>query len=208
MIAIRGAGSRIVSQLVPLLPSDEIPRCVGRQERMPTDAERYLFCSGLLRAKSVDEQTPTEIEEGNRVNLWQVTDDCERILSLNDKARICVIGSESAYRGSYDGVYARAKRSLHEYVESKALKPDQQLVCISPDPIEDAGQHTRRQDQWRCDIRRKAHPKQRFLKAPEVARLIHFVLYQDHGYLTGVVLRLNGGEHIKPAPWNDGWSNR
>lgn len=193
MLAIRGAGSTIVAALAPIV-FDECLH-VSRDADMPLSAERYLFCAGLLRGKSVAEQTPAEIEEGLNVNLWQITRDCELILSANDTARICVIGSESAYRGSYDGVYATAKKALHEYVEHRRIKPTQQLVCVSPTVIADAGQNARREDEWRVTQRKERHPKKRFLSSSEVARLIHFILYQDDGYLTNVVIRLNGGEH-------------
>jgi NAD(P)-dependent dehydrogenase (short-subunit alcohol dehydrogenase family) len=193
LIAVRGGGSAIVKALRPMVTEWLVVQPRGHD--MPICADRFLFCAGVLRSKSRDEQTDAEIEEGYRVNLWQVTDDCERILSENDKARICVIGSESAYTGSFDGVYADAKRSLHRYVEQKKLKPGQQIVCISPGPIEDCGQFTRRLDTWRTDERMARHPQKRFLKAIEVARLVHFVLYVDEGYLSNVVIRLNGGEH-------------
>jgi len=193
MIAIRGAGSQIAVEFCRLMADK--PLFIPRDEPMPVTAHRYLFCAGLLRPKSPAEQTRDEIDEGYRVNLWQVTDDCERIFSANERARVCVIGSESAYRGSYDGVYSDAKRLLHQYVEHKRLQPEQQLVCISPGPIEDAGQCARRDDQWRVDDRRQRHPKRRLLKAAEVAKLVHFLLYQDAGYISGVVIRMNGGEH-------------
>jgi NAD(P)-dependent dehydrogenase (short-subunit alcohol dehydrogenase family) len=194
---VRGGGSAIVAALYGLLNEQiySVPRDVAIDQKIALDNDRFLFCAGVLRPKSIDEQTDAELEEGYRVNLWQVTDDCERILSANDKARICVIGSESAYNGSYDGVYADAKRSVHGYVERKQLKPGQQIVCISPGPIEDCGQFIRRLDTWRTDERRARHPQKRFLKAIEVARLVHFVLYVDDGYLSNVVIRLNGGEH-------------
>lgn len=191
MIAIRGAGSRIAHEFRKFDTIVGVPR----NEDVPTNIERYLFCAGLLRAKQASEQTGPEREEGYRVNLWQVTDDCERILSANDKARICVIGSESGFVGSYDAVYAHAKHSLHAYVERKKLKPGQQLVCIAPGVIEDCGMATRRCDTWRLDERKARHPQRRFLRAAEVARLAHYVLYVDEGYLTNVVLRMNGGEH-------------
>lgn len=193
MIAVRGAGSRIAEELDKLIDDPMLP--VKRHQDMPTNADRYLFCAGLLRGKRAEDQTAAEIEEGRRVNLWQITDDCERILSANPKARICVIGSESAYRGSYDGIYAASKLALHEYVERKRLKPGQQLVCISPGVIEDCAMVTGRCDTWRLDERRERHPQKRFLKAAEVAKLVHFVLYEDAGYLSNVVVRLNGGEH-------------
>lgn len=192
MIAIRGAGSKIVQELYNIAQDQFVG--VDRNKVMPV-ADRYLFCAGLLRPKSRDEQTDSELEEGYRVNLWQVTDDCDRIFSAQEKARVCVIGSESAYTGSFDGVYADAKRSLHRYVEQKKLKPGQQIVCISPGVIEDCGMALRRCDTWRLDERKARHPQKRFLKAIEVARLVKFCLYEDRGYLSNVVIRLNGGEH-------------
>ena len=53
----------------------------------------------------------------------------------------------------------------------------------------------RRQDVENLQHRQEKHPKRRFLEAAEVARMIHFLLYVDEGYTTGVVIRMNGGEH-------------
>jgi NAD(P)-dependent dehydrogenase (short-subunit alcohol dehydrogenase family) len=196
MIAIRGAGSKIVSELLPLLPPEEEVVRVPRLGDMPNCAERYLFCAGLLRPKRGVDQTADEIEESFAVNLWRVTDDIERIMASNVKARVCVIGSESGFAGSFDDVYAMAKQGLHRFVETKRLKsPYQQLVCIAPSIIQDCGMTVRRDDVSNLREKRARHPKQRFLQAAEVAKLVHFTLYQDLGYLSGVVIRLNGGAH-------------
>lgn len=192
-LAVRGGGSAIVKALAPMV--DEEILHVGRDQEMPTEHNRYLFCAGVLRPKREADQTDSEINEGYRVNFRQVAEDCNRLFLANSTARICVIGSESAYRGSYDDVYSRAKRLLHDYVELRKLGPDQQLVCISPSMIEDAGMTARRGDKWRIDERMAQNPKRRLLTAIEVARLVHFVLYIDQGYLNSVVIRLNGGEH-------------
>ena len=194
MIAIRGAGSTIVQQLLPLLPEGEESKAISRFADMPTDCERYLFCAGVLRAKKAQDQSPDEMTEGFHVNLWQVVTDCERILAGNAKARICIIGSESGFSGSFDGVYAVAKGEIHRYVEKTRLKsPHQQLICIAPSIISDTGMTSRRDDKSNLLERRALHPKQRFLKALEVARLVHYVLYVDLGYLSGTVIRMNGG---------------
>lgn len=194
MIAIRGAGSQIAKSLVSLLPSTENIHIVHRDQDMPLDVDRYLFCSGIIRPKQRHEQTKDEIEEGIRVNLWQVIDDCERIFYSNDCARICVIGSESGFSGSFDGTYALAKRELHRYVERKRLRsPDQQLVCIAPSIIEDCGMTLRRNDHTNLMRRKAGHPKHRFLESTEVAALVYHCLYIDRGYLSGTVIRMNGG---------------
>ena len=195
MIAVRGAGSEIAYELKKLLHRREFV-AVARGEPMPL-VGRYLFCTGLLRDRPKAEQTADEIREGYDVNYRFIVAECERVLALDENARICVIGSESAYRGSYDEAYAEAKLLLHKWVERRELGSNQQLVAISPGVIQDAGQCVRRTDRWRTEQRRKLIPRQRFLKAYEVARLVHFALYMDEGYLTNVVIRFNGGEHTR-----------
>lgn len=196
MIAIRGVSSEIAKALIRLLPAGEFVHAIKRGGKAPTLCDRYLFCGGLLYAKTQAQQTRDERAESMAVNFFDVREDCERIIAANDSARIVVLGSESGFTGSYDGTYAQAKRELHNYVETRRLRtPTQQLVCVAPSIIEDAGMTTRRADKANLERRKMEHPKRRFLRSGEVARLIHFVLYQDAGYLTNVVLRMNGGSH-------------
>jgi NAD(P)-dependent dehydrogenase (short-subunit alcohol dehydrogenase family) len=129
-----------------------------------------------------------------------VTRECDRLLAVNPKARICVIGSEAAYTGSFNANYARAKADLHSYVETKRLiHPGQQLVCVAPTMITGTGMHERRNADGvaAAERRRLAHPKQRWLTPIEVARMIHFLLCVDQGYTTNVTIRMNGGEHCR-----------
>ena len=108
-----------------------------------------------------------------------------------------MIGSESGFAWGFDGAYAGAKAALHCYVENKPLRPKQQLVCIAPGIIEDAGMTERRMDKENLEKRRKDHPKHRFLTSDEVAKLAHFLLYVDQGYISNVVIRMNGGDHAR-----------
>lgn len=59
--------------------------------------------------------------------------------------------------------------------------------------IGDAGMTTRRADQDRVRDRAAAHPKGRLAISTEIAELVHYVLYQDHGYLNNVVIPVDGG---------------
>lgn len=194
MIAIRGAESEIVARLIPLLPPGEDVVRVLRGQEMPIEAERYFYCQGLLRGKPMAEQTEDEIAEGMAVNATQVIHSCDFVLSVNDNARICVMGSESGYSGSYDETYAAAKQKLHQYVETKQLlSPRQQLVCVAPSIIGNCGMTVRREDKDNLERRKEQHPKQQFLDAMEVARLVRFLLYEDRGYISGAVIRMHGG---------------
>jgi NAD(P)-dependent dehydrogenase (short-subunit alcohol dehydrogenase family) len=194
-IFARGAQSAIAQELDNIWPV----RRVERDEQMPDTALLYLFCAGLIRQKRIADQTEAEIAETMNVNAISVILECERLLAVNPKARICVIGSESAFKGSFDHAYATAKAALHRYVETKRLPfPDQQLVCIAPTHILNTGMCSRRNADGveLMEKRRKAHQKQRWLEPFEVARLVHFLLCQDQGYITNTVIRMNGGQHL------------
>lgn len=193
MLVITGFGSAIVQALLPLLPVDEKPQRAEFRD-VPVTASRYLFCAGVLRPKPIAEQTDEEIAETFMVNAASVIQACDRIIAKNDQARICVIGSESGFAWSFDGAYAASKAALHRYIETKKLRTvDQQLVCVAPSIIGDAAMTTRRTDKQQLAKREMAHPKGRFLEAEEVARVVRFLLYGDRGYISGTVIRMNGG---------------
>lgn len=195
MIIATGWGSTIVQALLPLLPEGEKSRRAVYYD-VPLKADRYLFCAGVLRARKIATQSDSELTETFLVNCASVIQACDRIIEANDNARICVVGSESGFSGSFDGAYAASKAALHRYVETKRLRTaEQQLVCVAPGIIGDSGMTLRRTDQRELHQREMMHPKGRFLEAAEVAQLIKFLLYDDAGYVSGCVIRMNGGEH-------------
>ena len=192
-LIMTGWNSRISMEFRARLPCGQTAiRGDALSDRFPLDAEHYLFCQGLLRPKKMQDQTEAERIEGFEVNLDSIVRACDAVLATNENARICIIGSESAYLGSFDDVYAVSKMVLHSYVERKALTPGQQIVVISPGIIEDCGMTTRRKDQDTLDFRRAMHPMGRFLKAREVAELAHHLLFHQP-YIRNTVIRMNGG---------------
>jgi len=175
---------------------DTMVRVHYNNYREHINADRFVFCAGILNANPGVMQNEREIVESIRVNFIETAAMCDVILAQNSSARICIIGSESGLVGSYDDIYAMAKAALHAYVErKKLLSTEQQLVAIAPSIIEDAGMTLRRKDRDNLIRRRQEHPKRRFIKAIEVARLIQFLLYVDEGYISGVIIRMNGGAH-------------
>lgn len=205
MLVIFGYGSKIaeaVRQRIDrdwgggevLLPRGNEEFQAAHLDEPPLDAERYLFCAGTLIGKPMAEMRHDEALSMLDLNFASTVRACEAILAANDRARICIIGSESGYRGSYDKIYAGSKAALHAYVETRAVGPQQQLVAISPGIIEDCGMTERRTDRAVLDARRAAHPKGRFLTAAEVAATVVFALYDSSVYLCNEVIRLHGGE--------------
>ena len=194
MIYVRGAGSAVAKALHDL--HAVFP--VSRDSNMPNDGERYLFCAGLIHQKRVGGQTDEEVARTFHVNTVSVIRECDRLLGVNPNARICVVGSESAFKGSFDAVYAAAKAGLHNYVETKRLPHSgQQLVCVAPTCIVGTAMNQQRNADGIAALseRQKRQPKLRWLEPMEVARMIHFLLCVDKGYTTGVIIRMNGGEH-------------
>lgn len=190
MIAISGAGSTIAQRLMILI--DKPHFCFDMEDNVPLGADRFVFTAGLLHGEKIHHMTDEVIADTFRVNCWRVMEACCKILEANPVARICVVGSESGIRGSYDEAYAAAKAGLHHYVRTKKVKQHQQLVCVAPGIIEDSGMTMRRTDQNRLKELRKAHPKGRFVQAVEVARLIQFLLYEDLGYISNTVVEITG----------------
>lgn len=190
-----GYNTTIVQSLLSLIPTHETVRRIAPGETLgdAVKAERFVFAGGLLLGKAVNDYHDGDMETVMQANYYWPVTLCEQILAENPAARIVVLGSESGIKGSYDTVYAGAKAALHKYVETKKLKPDQQLVCVAPSIIEDSGMTQRRQDLDNLERRRREHPKGRFMKAEEVARLIHFLLYVDPGYISGTTIVMNGG---------------
>lgn len=191
MLVITGWGSEIAAALCRLLPAGEA--AASSIQAIDTSASRYLFCHGLLRSKRIEDQTRDEIADSFWVNYASTVIACREIFAANPRARICIVGSESGYRGSYDDVYAAAKAALHLFVETERLGPHQQLVAVSPGIVGDAGMTTRRTDIANLERRRRTHPKQRFITSAEVASMIYSLLYVDSGFVSGTVVRLHGG---------------
>ncbi len=191
-VCITGWRTKIAEEFRALLPEcDEPVWGLPLDAGLPV-ADRYLFCHGLLRPKSTEDQTQAERDESWLVNYISIATHCDRIIITNPSARICVIGSESGYRGSFDGIYAEAKAALHLYVEGKRLGPGQQLVAISPWIIGDCGMTLRRKDTGNLDRKMRGHPMGRFITAFEVAEMAHHLLYHQP-YVTGTVIRMHGG---------------
>jgi NAD(P)-dependent dehydrogenase (short-subunit alcohol dehydrogenase family) len=196
MIAIRGMGSNIAKTFIDVVFRSGTPFEIKRNTVPPYNADQYLICQGILYGKRRVDMTNDEISETYKVNYIQPACICDEILEHNPTARICVVGSESGVSGSYDECYADSKRLLHHYVETKRTEPAQQLVCVAPSIIEDAAMTLRRKDTENLSKLRSQHPKGRFLTSLEVAKMIYFLLFEDLGYTTGVVIRMHGGKYV------------
>jgi len=189
-IGVTGRRSTITAQLQKLYDGDEF--IYGTAESLPIDLDYYIFVAGVLHGKNLIEITEEEAIESFKVNFFDVVRSCEKILASNNNAKICVLGSYSAIKGSYDMTYAGAKSALHLYVESKKMScPTQHLVCVAPTIIYDSGMTQRREDLDMIDSRATETHLGRWLTSEEIARSIKYLLEEPS--LCNTVLPIHGG---------------
>jgi NAD(P)-dependent dehydrogenase (short-subunit alcohol dehydrogenase family) len=189
-IGVAGAQSAIAREFCRLLPAGCEPWC-DRLTEMPESLDRYLICTGYLAGKAVSCISREEADLTFWRNFVEPARFCDRVFLQNPKARICLIGSESGYSGSFDMSYAAAKAGLHLYVETKRLEhPDQQLVAIAPTVIWDSGMTERRTDLEAVKRRFAATRHGRCLTAAEVAAQACNALFIARPMLSGTVIRL------------------
>lgn len=157
----------------------------------PQRYKRYLLCHGLLIPKNSGSMSRIEIEKIFESNFYSFTKICSRIFDNNAKARVCIITSESAYRGSYNEAYSGSKLLLTKYIQKMKLEfPEQSLFGISPGIIEDAGMTTRRTDHYNLQRKRLAHRQKRFVTSAEIARVVDACL--NTTFVSGTIVRMHG----------------
>lgn len=194
-ISISGFSTTIASRFCSFLSPDEGIEARSISDIDVTGHERYLICTGYLAGRDLPNITYGEAQDSWEINYIRIAHACDQIILKNADARICIIGSESAYRGSFDMAYAGAKAAMHLYIETKKLAhARQQIVGIAPHIIWDSGMTQRRDDKEGLAERAKARRRGEWINAVDVARLAHFLLYQDSGNITNTVIRMTGGE--------------
>ena len=189
-VGIAGAGSTIATEFCGLLPPEE--RVVARRiDQLALSYDRYLICTGYLAGKSLSDISAEQADLTWNLNFVRVARLIDDVIARNGAARICVIGSESGFSGSYDAAYAGAKAALHRYVETKRLRTDRQmLVALAPAIIWDSGMTQRRNDLGEVERRGDANRMGRWLTAEEVATEAYHLLYNASPSLSGQVIRM------------------
>lgn len=192
MIGVAGHRSTIAQEFFRLIPDGEVARG-DRLADLPMSYDRYLICVGFLAGKSLEAISADEARRTWEKNFIAPARFCDRLFRVNQRARVCIIGSESGFRGSYDMAYAGAKAALHLYVETKRLEhPGQQLVAIAPTVIWDSAMTQRRSDLEPLEARGAATRHGRWLNAREVAAQAVQALCVASPFLSNTVIRLRG----------------
>lgn len=205
-LLMTGASSEICVSLSRMV--DCPITCVQRDNCDMADLEAVDALAPLLDehdriviAHAIFETTPflsriqSDLEHEFAVNCLSVVRLCELAMKINPRVRICIIGSSSATKGSWDIAYWLSKAALHSYVRERQLSPGQQLVCVAPSGVE-CGMTLRRPGN-EIELLKQSHPKRRLVTAREVASMIHYLLFSDASYVTNTVVEMNGGRFAR-----------
>jgi NADP-dependent 3-hydroxy acid dehydrogenase YdfG len=132
MIAVTGYRTTIVQELRAMTDQHvvrmdmELGRFSCKIE-VPKGVERFVLAAGVLHSERAINLRSHQIYECVAVNMTNVIRICETILDTVEHARICVIGSESGFKGSYNELYAATKAAIHAYVSWTHVSPTQSL---------------------------------------------------------------------------------
>jgi NADP-dependent 3-hydroxy acid dehydrogenase YdfG len=140
VIAVTGRRTTIVEELGVYEPIERI------EDGYLPSTDKFVLAAGVLVGKKIADMSTLEAYDTVFVNLISTMRTCERILSLVPNARICIIGSCSGIKGSYDQLYGASKAGIHYYVKTRKVLDTQQLIAVSPCIISDSGMTRRRSD--------------------------------------------------------------
>lgn len=183
---IIGENSTIAEEFRAL--ANDGPQFVGYNNALSCD--RVLICTGYLAGQSLREISEQDLDLTWQLNFVQPARFCDQLFEINPRARVCVLGSESGFSGSYDMAYAGAKAALHCYVRTKRLAhPEQMLVAIAPHIIWDTRMTQRRKDLPELEARGAGQRMGRWLNAMEVAQEA-LALLRGSPALSGSIVRM------------------
>lgn len=207
-ILIIGKNSKIAQELKKIIPKDYLIFTPSKKEwnmknivfdkkkkNIIETSNKIILLNSIISSKNFLRRTEFDILDQIKINLISILRICEIALNKNPKVRIAIMGSKSGIKGSYDIIYALTKASLHKYVEERKIKyPEQQIFCISPSTIIDAGITTRRNDQNNVKKSIEANPKKRGINCKEISNLLYSFLFEQTDYISNTVIRVDGGK--------------
>ena len=192
ILGIAGATSEIAKKYRERYADGFDVICERDIAKLPLNCDQYLICSGVLFGGNIAAMDYENVEETFRVNYINIARFCDTVFNANGNARICIIGSASGIKGSFDMAYAGAKSAMHLYVKTKRLKTaGQHLVCVAPWYVHDAGMTKRRKDLGQILVQGEKRRLKRWMSSKEIAKIAYFALGTDA--VCNTVIEAQGG---------------
>lgn len=158
------------------------------------DGDTIIYMSSVLRNKRLEEQTKSEWIESFLINTIIPIKIIKFLNNNINDFTFCYIGSESAFKGSYDDTYFLSKNSTQKFIESFRLKSENSRIFnIAPSTIL-SGMTLRRSDTSRLEEYRLKMRNKRFITIEEISNIIISLCSKDFSYLSNETININFGK--------------
>jgi NAD(P)-dependent dehydrogenase (short-subunit alcohol dehydrogenase family) len=158
------------------------------------DSDTIVYMSSILRSKRLEEQTNSEWQESFLINTILPIRIIKYLNDNLDHFTFCYIGSESAYKGSYDDTYFLSKSCTQEFIEKFRLKSEKsRIFTIAPSTVL-SGMTLGRADKSRLDDYKQKMRNKRFISLEEISEIIIELCSDKFQYLSNETININFGK--------------
>jgi NAD(P)-dependent dehydrogenase (short-subunit alcohol dehydrogenase family) len=158
------------------------------------EGDTIVYMSSVLRSKRLEDQTKSEWTESFLINTVIPVKIIKFLNNNITNFTFCYVGSESAFKGSFDDTYFLSKSSTQKFIETFRLKSENsRIFTIAPSTIL-SGMTLRRSDTARLEEYRLKMRNKRFMTLEEISNIIISLCSTDFNYLSNETININFGK--------------
>lgn len=214
------ADPRLDSVAFDVTKPHEVAEGVQAAQEILGGLDSLVLCAGVIHVKPIEEVSERDWDLTLNVNLkgaFLVSQSAIPALRESGRGRIVAIASDAARRGyPWLEAYCASKFGLVGLCESLAIElaPSRVTVnCVLPGSCPTTGmgqmllqlkaERTKRSEEEVLASIAGSFPLGRYVEEADVVGAIMYFLSEDAGFLTGVSLDIDGGEHLGYTPGLD-----
>lgn len=158
------------------------------------ESDTIVYMSSILRSKRLEEQSNLEWIESFHVNTILPIKLIKFLNENYEHFTFCYIGSESAYKGSFDDTYFLSKTCTQSFIEKFKLKSAKsRIFTVAPSTVL-SGMTLNRLDKCRLEDYKLKMRNQRFITLEEISEIILELCSDKFQYLSNETININFGK--------------
>ena len=159
-----------------------------------TESDTVIYMSSILRSKRIEDQSNNEWQESFLVNTILPIKIIKYLNEHFEHFTFCYIGSESAYKGSFDDTYFLSKSCTQKFIEKFKLKSEKsRIFTIAPSTVL-SGMTLSRKDAERLEEYKLKIRNKRFIALDEISKIIIELCSDKFFYLSNETININFGK--------------